>query len=211
MPTTNKRRTLAGRNKRDSAPDPISGQIGSRTCDIPPRQAPGAQLASRNRGASDLGIDRLEESYRRKIDIALRREGIRGKPREKLVRWREEGLRQICPKPENLTWLEERVWKSLNRSVRVSTVFAVCDIDRHPNAVSELYTELGRLMEPFRGRPTKGELSLILAKTARLRQAKFSWLQIAQRLCPDRSPNHSCDKKCADRIRVASQRLAKAK
>ena len=170
-----------------------------------------SEQARRNHDAIDPGIDRLEHSYRQKIDIALRREGIRGRAREKLVRWREEGLRQIRPKPENLPWLEERVWKSLNRGVRVATVFAVCDTDKHPDAVSELYTEIDKLMESFRGRRSKAEISGILAETAKLREKGLSWLQIARRLCPDRNPNHSCDKKCADRIRVAAQRLAKAK
>ncbi len=161
--------------------------------------------------SSDVGVDELEESYKRKIDLALQRQGIRGKAREKLVRWREEGVREMRPKPENLPWLQEQVWKSLYRSLRVATVFAVCDIDKYPNAVSELYTEIRRLMESFRGRPTKVEISGVLAETARLRENELSWLQIAQRLCRDRSPNHICDRKCADRIRVATQSLAKAK
>ncbi len=131
--------------------------------------------------SSDVGVDELEESYKRKIDLALQRQGIRGKAREKLVRWREEGVREMRPKPE------------------------------YPNAVSELYTEIRRLMESFRGRPTKAEISGVLAETARLRENGLSWLQIAQRLCRDRSPNHICDRKCADRIRVATQSLAKAK
>ena len=116
--------------------------------------------------SSDVGVDELEESYKRKIDLALQRQGIRGKAREKLVRWREEGVREMRPKPENLPWLQEQVWKSLYRSLRVATVFAVCDIDKYPNAVSELYTEIRRLMESFRGRPTKVEISGVLAETA---------------------------------------------
>src|SRR5438105_8356659 len=118
---------------------------------------------------------------------------------------------QTHPKPENLPWLHEQVWQSLYRSLRVATVFAVCDIDKYPNAVCELYTEIRRLMESFRGRPTKVEISGVLAETARLRENRLSWLRIAQRLCRDRSPNHICDRKCADRIRVATQSLAKAK
>ena len=161
--------------------------------------------------SSDVGVDELEESYKWKIDLALQRQGIRGKAREKLVRWREEGVREMRAKPENLPWLQEQVWKSLYRSLRVATVFAVCDIDKYPNAVSELYTEIRRLMESFRGRPTKVEISGVLAETARLRENRLSWLRIAQRLCRDRSPNHICDRKCADRIRVATQSLAKAK
>ena len=200
---TNMSRALTRGNTRHGPPGSISRQIDQLT-----RKA---EQAQRNRGATDLGVDRLEDSYRRKIDFALGRQGIRGKAREKLVRWREEGMRQICPKPEPLFWLQEQAWKSLYRSLRVAAVFAVCATDKHPDAVTELYTEIGRLMEPFRGRRTKPEISGILAETVKLREKGWSWLKIAQRLCPDRNPNHSCDKICADRIRVAAQRLAKTK
>ena len=203
MAKANKSNAWSRRNTRHTSPGPISKHIDQLTCKI--------EQARRNRDASDLGIDRLEDSYRRKIDFALGRQGIRGQAREKLLRWRGEGLRNICPKPENLPWLEDRVWISLNRSVRVATVFAVCGTDKHPDAVSELYTEIDKLMESFRGRRSKAEISGILAETAKLREKGLSWLQIARRLCRDRSPNHLCDRKCADRIRVAAQRLAKTK
>jgi hypothetical protein len=159
--------------------------------------------------ATDIGIEKLEDSYRRKIDFALRRSGIRGKARERLIQWRAEGLREISQKPESLPWLNEKVWKSLNRSLRVAMVFAVCATDKYPGAVRELHKEIRRLMEPFRGRRSESWISSILSDVAELRGKGLSWLQIAQRHCPDRGPAHRCDRRCVDRIRVAYQREAK--
>ena len=163
------------------------------------------------RDATDIGIEKLEDSYRRKIDCALKRPGIRGKVRERLIQWRTEGLREICRKPEGLPWLGEKVWISLTRNLRVAMVFALSASDVYPDSVKELQKEIRRhrLMGPFRGRPSKSQISSILSDVAKLRSEKRSWLQIAQRLCPDRGSAHRCDKKCVDRIRVAYQREAK--
>lgn len=130
------------------------------------------------RDATDFRIEKLEDSYRRKIDFALQRSGIRGKAREKLTQWRVEGLREICGKPERLPWLGEKVWISLTRSLRVAMVFALCASDVYPDSVKELHKEIRRhrLMEPFRGRPSKSQISSILSDVAELRNKGLSWL-----------------------------------
>ena len=161
------------------------------------------------RNATDFGIEKLEHSYRRKINFALQHLGIRGKAREGLTQRLAEGLREVCPKPKNLPWLNEKAWKSLTRSLTVATVFALAVTDKYPDSVRELHKEIRRLMGSFRGRPSRSEISSMLSDVAKFRSEKRSWLQIAQRLCPDRGPAHRCDKKCADRIRVAYQREAK--
>jgi hypothetical protein len=158
---------------------------------------------------TDPSLEKLENSYKQKIDFALRRSGIRGQARRTLSRWRAHGLREICQQPANLPWLNEKVWKSLTRSLRVALVFAVSATDNYPDAVSELHKEIRRLLEPFRGRPSKTEISSILSHVVELRKKGFSWLQTAQKYCPERGPAHRCDKRCADRIRVAYQREAK--
>src|SRR5437762_8815439 len=159
-----------------------------------------AAFARRAKGASKRAKNALENTYRFKILVALKQHpAIRGRARRALTEWYREGLKALPPNPD-LPWLQEKIWTALSQSVRVATVFALTETDQRPDAVHELYKEIRKLLQPFRGRPTSSDLSKILPEALRLRAQEFSFGEIARRLCPEK---HKHNKACTDRIRLA--------
>ncbi len=86
---------------------------------------------------------------------------------------------------------------------------------QYPNARAFFYAILQGFADRWRpersrGRPANPRLQSIRAKAATLRLTGKTWGQVALKTCPDRNkPNHTCNKRCADRIRQLAKPFLK--
>lgn len=101
-------------------------------------------------------------------------------------------------------------WFPSDLANQVSSAIRAAESD-HPDAAAELIAWIRKECPKRRGRPADQRLTDIYREAARMRLARKSWQQIANRLCPIKRDDteHRCSEVCRGRIRQGARRYLK--